>query len=461
MQKKRAYSTILLACGDAIALYIALGITLLIRYQTHLAEPWEIHKLPFAVIFAVWLLIFFIAGLYQESVWNADRMVKERILRTITAAGITAVILFYLIPAFVITPKTNLLIHIALSVGLIIGWRMLASYILRNTSKTSVLFFGISEEVVSLARTLMQNLHLGYRVVTLVETEGSNTISPPGITILPFTNAISDMLKKENVSLVVTSKDIHSNKTFVRMLYNALPLGIRFIDFPTFYETMTGKIPVSLISEVWFLENVSEREKRIFETIKRSYDIVFSFFIGISALFFAPLIALAIKLETRGPVLIHQRRIGKNGVPFTLYKFRSMIVSGPNGLAEEIGNAQWAQEHDIRITRVGSFLRKTRFDELPQLINIFNGEMSFIGPRPERPEFIEMLKSELPFYDIRHLVRPGLSGWAQINFPYGASVEDAMQKLQYDLYYIKNRSIALDLNIALKTIWVILSREGR
>lgn len=452
MQGKRLFPTALLACGDVISLYVALGITLFIRYRADLAEPWQIHKLPFAIIFAVWLLIFFIAGLYEESAWSADRMVKERILRTTAAAGVTAVVLFYLIPAFVITPKTNLLIQIGISVGIIMGWRMLASVILRNTSKTNVLFFGVSDEVRSLAHTLSQNPHIGYRVAALVEADAN--------TAMPFTDSISDMLKKENISLVVTSKDVHSNKAFVRMLYNALPLGIRFVDFPTFHETMTGKIPVSLISEVWFLENISEREKRVFEFIKRSYDMLFSFFIGFPVLLLFPFIALAIKLETRGPILIRQQRIGKNGVLFTLYKFRSMIASGPDGLAET-GNAQWAQKNDTRITRVGSVLRSTRLDELPQLINIFNGEMSFIGPRPERPEFIEMLKHELPFYDIRHLVRPGLSGWAQINFPYGASVHDAMQKLQYDLYYIKNRSAALDLNIALKTIWVILSREGR
>jgi len=180
---------------------------------------------------------------------------------------------------------------------------------------------------------------------------------------------------------------------------------------------------------------------------------------GMGVLLFS-LLACLIKIETRGPVFIRQRRVGKNGRVFTLFKLRSMIASGPGGLAEENG-ARWAREHDTRITRVGAFLRKTRMDELPQIWNVLKGEMSFVGPRPERPEFVETLKKTIPFYDIRHMARPGLSGWAQINFPYGASARDALEKLRYDLYYLKHRSFLLDLAIILKTLKVLVSRGGR
>ena len=159
-------------------------------------------------------------------------------------------------------------------------------------------------------------------------------------------------------------------------------------------------------------------------------------------------------------MLFRSTRVGENGKLFTLYKFRSMIALTPEGLAETTG-AQWAQDHDERITRIGHLIRKTRIDELPQLWNVLKGELSFVGPRPERPEFVEQLKAEIPFYDVRHLVRPGLSGWAQINFPYGASVKDAVEKLQYDLYYIKNRSLVLDVVIALKTLLVMASGAGK
>lgn len=458
MQTKR-FEPLALLLGDLLMLYAALWCTLLVRYRMFGFEiPWDIHAAPFGIVFLLWLLLFYIAGLYEQNAWNADRMVKERIIRTTAAAALTAVVLFYLIPAFVITPKTNLLIFAVFATALLIGWRMLASSIIQATAKTNVLFFGASREVVELAHLLDRNPHLGYRVAALIPAE--DAMHPTSLPIIPFDKNVPRLIEEKNITLVVASKDIHSQKTFVRMLYDILPRGIRFIDFPTFHETLTGKIPVSLISEIWFLENISNQGHRIFEVVKRAYDMALAILFGIPALIISPLITLAIKLESRGPVFIRQQRIGKNDMPFILYKFRSMIASDANGLAEN-GGAEWAQKNDARITRVGHFLRTSRLDELPQFINILRGEMSFIGPRPERPEFIETLKQQIPFYEIRHLVRPGLSGWAQINFPYGASVEDAMQKLQYDLYYIKNRSLALDLNIALKTIWVILSREGR
>jgi len=168
-----------------------------------------------------------------------------------------------------------------------------------------------------------------------------------------------------------------------------------------------------------------------------------------------PIVALAIKLNSAGPIFYRQRRIGKNGKEFEIAKFRSMVCD-----AEKNG-AVWASCNDNRVTFVGKILRKTRIDELPQIWNVLKGELSFIGPRPERPEFVKELVEKIPYYQMRHLVKPGLSGWAQINFPYGASVEDALQKLQYDLFYVKNRSIVLEISIMLKTIMTLLKREGR
>jgi len=167
-------------------------------------------------------------------------------------------------------------------------------------------------------------------------------------------------------------------------------------------------------------------------------------------------VGIAVWMESGGPVFYSQTRVGERGRHFTLTKFRSMRVD-----AEKGGVAVWASKDDDRSTRVGRFIRKTRLDELPQLIAVLRGDMSFVGPRPERPEFVELLKKEIPHYDMRHLIRPGLSGWAQVRFPYGASVADALQKLQYDLYYIKHRSLGLDLAIALKTVAILLSRAGR
>ena len=220
-----------------------------------------------------------------------------------------------------------------------------------------------------------------------------------------------------------------------------------------FYEKITGKVLINLLGRNWFLENITQENQEWFIISKRIIDILLALFFGLIALLILPFIALAIKLESKGPLIYKQSRVGLNNKIFTLYKFRSMTKNA------EVGGIQWAKKNDDRITRVGKFIRKTRIDEIPQFVNIIKGDMSFVGPRPERPGFVTTLKEEIPFYNERHLVKPGLTGWAQINFPYGASVSDAKQKLQYDLFYIKNESIALDISIILKTINTVFNKS--
>lgn len=233
--------------------------------------------------------------------------------------------------------------------------------------------------------------------------------------------------------------------------------GHTVLDLTAFYERYWMKIPVQVIAPEWL---VQADGFSLFQTpaglkFKRLFDLFLSFLLLILTFPLMLLAALAIRLESRGPILFRQIRTGRNGEPFTIYKFRSMRVD-----AEKDG-AQWAKVGDTRITRVGNFLRKSRIDELPQILNVLRGDMSFIGPRPERPEFNETLEKEIPYYQLRHLVNPGITGWAQILYPYGASVEDAWEKLQYDLYYIKNYSFWLDVRIALKTARIMILGRGR
>ncbi len=219
-------------------------------------------------------------------------------------------------------------------------------------------------------------------------------------------------------------------------------------------EQLTGTIPVSAINVGWFVENLREFNKRGFETFKRFLDLAAAVLLGVPTLLIFPLVALAIKLDDPGPILFRQKRMGKDGHLFDVIKFRTMVTD-----AEREG-AQWSTEGDHRITAIGHVLRKTRIDELPQLWNVLKAEMSLVGPRPERPEFVEQLVETIPFYETRHLVKPGLTGWAQINFRYGSSVDDAKEKLQYELYYIKNRSVLLELSILIKTLATVLRCEG-
>lgn len=209
-------------------------------------------------------------------------------------------------------------------------------------------------------------------------------------------------------------------------------------------------IPLDRIDEVWVLENIEQREKKLYEIAKRGFDILFSLLGLLILLIIFPLIALMVKIDSPGPIFYSQKRVGKDGKIFTLYKFRTMKIG-----AEENG-PQWVVANDHRINKIGKILRKTHIDELPQFYNIFKNDISFVGPRPERPEeLIKCLKKEIPFYHLRHLLKQGFTGWAQINYHYVASIEEAKERFQYDLYYIKNRSFFLDLAIILKTAKII------
>src|SRR5262245_1373144 len=267
---------------------------------------------------------------------------------------------------------------------------------------------------------------------------------------------LRSVLREEGINVVVTTFDPRANTRLMQHLFESLALKLQFYELPTFYEKVTGKIPINSIGHIWFLENLAQSDKSLYEHGKRLFDVMFSVLLFAVSLPFLPLIALAIKLDSKGPVFFAQTRSGLLGKPFRAVKFRTMSVE-----AERDGVARWAQKNDPRVTRVGWFLRKSRIDEIPQIWNVLRGEMSIIGPRPERPEFIVQLERHIPFYNERHLVKPGLTGWAQIKFHYGASVSDSFRKLQYDFFYVKNRSLVLDLAILLKTVNIVLTAKGQ
>lgn len=441
------YRTLTLAIGDAILLGISLVISLLLRYgPDNFWQAWELNRGPFAVIFALWLLIFYIAQLYEARRARDIPTMLQTLIYALLVGGFVAMGLFYLVPAFTIAPKINLLLTIACSGILLGGWHSFFLYSMKVSSKIRVCLLGASRDIEELSRTIAENPQLGY-VITIHADH--------------IDAAVRALLEQNAFDIVVAPREMQSDNMFVQSVFDAMRNGIKFADVTVFYEHVLGKIPVSLISKAWFLENIAETEKIIFRAIKRSIDFLFALILGIGAIILLPFVALAIRLDSSGPIFLRQKRVGEGGKIYTHYKYRTMVALGPDGHAEPNG-VKWAEKNDARITRVGKFLRSTRIDELPQVWNILRGELSFIGPRPERPEFVEQLKKEIPFYDMRHLVRPGLSGWAQINPPYYyASIDETMLKLQYDLFYIKNRDLGLDLAIALKTLTVILSRQGR
>lgn len=451
---------ILLVSGDLLVLYLSLYLTLLIRYaQVPTVEIWTQHFLPFTVLFVIWILVLFINGLYDVATSKNDIEFYNKIFRNLLVNYGLAAAYFYLLTdkLFQIKPQTVFFIFIGVSLVLFSLWRYLYNELVqRPTLLRGVLVIGMKNEAKELIEEIIHKPQLGYRITAIIHDGYRDQKDFPGVQMFDSSVDIKNLLKTNNISTVVTALDPHGDPELVKSLYESLSLRLQFFDLPTFYEKLTGKIPVTTIGHIWFLENLAESEQTLYETFKRFFDLLFALAGLAISLPLLPFITLAIRLDSSGPAFFTQIRVGHLGKTFRAIKFRSMIVG-----AEKAGEAMWAVKNDPRVTRIGKFLRKVRLDEIPQLWNIFRGDMSFIGPRPERPEFVKNLQTLIPFYNERHLVKPGLTGWAQINFQYGASAGDALKKLQYDLFYIKNRSLPLDIGVLLKTINIILTGRGQ
>lgn len=437
---------IILLLGDILFLYISLLTALFIRYSGNFTiEYWKQHFWPFTIIYIIWLIVFYINGLYELTLARNNIKFYSALLQTIVINTGLSIAFFYFIPYLGITPKTNLFLNLIIFALLFSFWRQLYNHSLKASAlANNVLIIGENKEIEQIKNISRNNPQLGYQIIKQIRVQDIQT---------PFD--LLEIATQENIKTIVTAIDPHQNLKLVRSLYQCLPLKINFSDLPSFYEKILGKVPVSSIGEIWFLENLTESQKNFYEAIKRIIDILGSIILGLVSLILFPFIALAIKIDSEGPIFYKQRRIGLDGQIFKVIKFRSMIHK-----AEKDG-AQWSVEKDPRITQVGKFLRKIRLDELPQLWNILLGQMSFIGPRPERIEFVQQLEKETPYYQIRHIVKPGLTGWAQVKLRYGASFEYSIEKLQYELFYIKHRSFILDLSIILKTINIIFKGMGR
>ena len=344
----------------------------------------------------------------------------------------------------------------ALAVGiavLCLGWRdVFYRTSLRWSSPRRVLLLGEDKAGVVreiLAEGLQQECLVGY-------VGGQNGSTEAGPWLGTAVEAL-DVAREQDVSVIVVLPDAPLDDELAKELLAAKLSGILVVDIRLLGEHMAQRLPLSQLDESWLLlnEGFSLNTHGSLRRLKRVMDVLCALALLAAAAPVMLLAALIITLESPGPVIYRQRRVGLNERPFTLYKFRSMRED-----AERAGHAVWAARDDARVTRFGAFMRAVRMDELPQIWNVLAGDMSFVGPRPERPQFVRALKKSIPFYGLRHSVKPGLTGWAQVCYPYGASEEDARRKLEYDLYYIKNMSVLLDIRIALKTLGVVLFPRG-
>lgn len=414
-----------------------------------------LHLTPFTIIFVFWLIIFWAAGLYDIVKLRNEEVFYKTLLITFGVNAAIAAAFFYFIPSFVIAPKTNLFIDLALTLVLLYFWRQYFNRWARESLRIHLVFLGSNNEVVELKEFLNKNPQLGLRV--------DGVLAPDNFAEL------SNLWQTKKFSLIVSAKRFDQGEKLAGALFEYFKKGVTVSDLDKFYETVTRRVPIGVIKEVWFLQNISEIERGFYETIKKVFDILLGMILAVITVIIFPIIAASIKIFDPGPIFYRQVRVGKNGKIFTLIKFRS-LPTGQAGLPGRQAGLPALKNIDHLMEKpdgetimpFGRFLRKSHLDELPQVWNILRNEMSFIGPRPEKPEFVQQLSAEIPFYEMRHLIKPGIAGWAQLNNPNaGPSLKETLEKLQYDLYYIKNRSIFLDLSIVLKTIRILLSGAGK
>jgi sugar transferase (PEP-CTERM system associated) len=398
------------------------------------------------------------ADLYDLRTIADTRDLIVRLLQALGATSLILAVIYFWFPDWVIG-RGVFLIAAVLVITLILLWRLLFTWLSKNMApRERLLLVGTNPASVELARELFERRHdLGVEIAGFIDPDPSRVgaaVLNPGV--IGTIDDIPSLVERLNIDRVVVSlTDARGRLPMDRLLDIRLKNGVSFDHLASVYEEYTGKIAVENLRPSWLIFSSGFRKTRASMAVKRVFDVSLSLVGIIVSLPVMALVALAVKATSPGPVLYRQERVGLNGHIFTVLKVRTMRQD-----AEAATGPVWSLKNDARVTPIGRFLRRTRLDEIPQLLNVLRGEMSFVGPRPERPSFVEQLTAQIPFYGQRHVVKPGLTGWAQVRYSYGASVEDAIEKLQYDLYYIKNLSFSLDLVIVLETIKTVVLRRG-
>ena len=463
MYNKLSFRKIYLALQDLFGFFLGLWLGLAVRYLYLPTQEEFLSHLPlFSAVFLIWVIMNYINGLYDLDKEPDSIIFHKQIWESGGFSLVCGIIFFYIVPEKNITPKT-ILVLVTISGYLVINFlRILAfKFILPKTSAQKIMFVGFSKEVKELLEILEEN-HFFYKThgILLYQDKNKEKIENKNIKIYEQVTDLKAVLEKENIDQIILTPHLKQKKEVVQKLYEVLYLPIKIKDLHSFYEEITGRVPPSTFKEAWFLDHLRNLQNPFKLGIRRGIDIVAATILGIITLILFPFIALAIKIDSEGPILIRQKRVGKKNTIFTMYKFRSMYALSEDGLAETDG-PEFAKKDDDRITPVGKFLRQTRLDELPQVWNLFKGDLTLIGPRPERPEIVDKLEKRMPYYSLRHIVKPGITSWAVLHQNYTDTMEESLQKLQYDLFYIKNRSFLLDLSISLRTVNVIVRMMGQ
>jgi len=451
--------TLLLIIAEAMLLFGGVVAAAEIRLGAdgayhELVERHGFYKAALAALFC--LGAFYLYDLYDFVVMHDRRELVLRLIQALGLAWVALALVFYMLPQLMLGRGISL-VALPLALASMVGWRISIHWLLGHPLVGErILIVGSGETAVEIAREVLERRDAGYRIVGFVDNKpellGQSLINPR---VIGLTSEMDDLVKRENIDRIVVAMG-ERRGTFPTQQLLDLSLGgnVCIEEGASFYERTTGRVHLNMMRPSWLIFSGRGRQARLSGVARTFLHRGIALIGALLSLPVALLTAILIKLESPGPVFYKQERVGMNGRPFMIMKFRSMRSD-----AEKDGPV-WARASDARVTRVGRVIRKIRVDEIPQFWNILKGEMNFIGPRPERPHFVAQLAEEIPFYEQRHLIAPGLTGWAQIKYPYGSSIEDARQKLQYDLYYIKNQSLALDAIILFETVKTILFGRG-
>ena len=410
-----------------------------------------------AIVVAVCLACFYYNDLYDLSAgsWSMDQVL--RVEQSLGASSLLLGLLYFLFPSLLLSRGVFIIGMILVTVLVVLSRRFLDGAWQLSSPIQRVVILGTGALALELARQVARREDLGMKLEgfvsgTRLESDSDRIF---GFPILGAATEMESIVERGAISRIIVALENRRGVLPIRELVTLRIQGVRVDDASSVLSALTGRIPLHAVQPSWFVFSDGFHRSKWNELVKRMLDLA----AGVAGLFLSlpimALVAFAILLDSKGPVIYRQTRLGRMGRSFDVLKFRSMRVD-----AEKDNGAQWASENDPRLTRVGGFLRKYRLDELPQFLNVIRGDMSFVGPRPERPCFVELLRKRIPYYDERHSVRPGITGWAQVQYSYGASVEDAFTKLEYDLFYLKNTSLSFDLAIILKTVKIVISGHG-
>ncbi len=450
---------IIFILGEGLLIYMAVSLASYFNVGEEIAftELIEVLWLKILLVSAVTQISLYFNDLYE---FNYDGNMVDLATRLIQSIGMTSIILavVYFVWPDAIIGRWIFFFSILFLLLFLVSWRFLYTLVIgKRLFSERAIMIGSGE----LANDIMtevkrrKDISFDIRLVLGHEKERNGSSRIEDIPVRYGFDEICDLAEAEQASNIIVAVDEKRGVLPYKELLNCKVKGLSVIDGESFYERITGKILVEKINPSWLIFSDGFRKSKPSKTVKRLTGLMLASFMLLVLSPFMLLVALAIKLDSRGPVIFSQERVGENSKIFILHKFRSMKTD-----AEKESGPVWATEEDPRITRVGRIIRKLRIDELPQLWNVFKGEMSFVGPRPERFFFVEKLTPKIPYYHERFSVKPGLTGWAQIKYPYGASEKDALEKLKYDLYYVKNMSMVMDLLVILHTVKIVLLGRG-